>query len=492
MEERIWIVGSRPDCDIRVESRTVSGRHCRLIDRGGALWLEDLASSNGTFVAGERITGPRIVRRGDSVTLGRETPLPWPPLAASITIGRLPDNDLVIPLDVVSGHHARLERDGNEVILVDLGSSNGTSLNDPLNKISRTPVKAGDAVYFGTHRVAAADLLAALPAEAPRGTVFEASPPIATPEPAVATDATNVIRPGAESHFEAWRSLKSWGLGIALSAACIAVVVAARWGLRADSKPEQPEASSPPAATSQLQPGDPKAAPENRTTATRTPAPVPAPAPVSFDEQLIRKSQAGVSLISVRTDRLIGFTRSTAWSISPNAVVCPTNILSQIESKLTKGDKLDDCIVVCSPSQTLRIMSHEPLGADFSFLSIARLESASESICPTLVDAASFSPALGQKLALLVAHGAHAAEQQDDPKTITRRLILLKIEQIQRDASQSPVALYCTAAESPGPAVAAPVFDGAGRVVGCVESTDKTDVRVVPLARLKELDRIVP
>ena len=181
------------------------------------------------------------------------------------------------------------------------------------------------------------------------------------------------------------------------------------------------------------------------------------------------------------TDRLIVFTRSTAWAISANAVVCPTNILTQIESKLTKGDKLDDCIVVCSPTQTNRIMSHEPVGGDSSFLSIARLESASESICPTLNDAASFSPSPGQKLAvLLAAHADHAAGQQDDPKTITCRLILLKIDQVQRDASQSPVALYCEATENPGPAVAAPVFNSTGQVVGCVESTDRTSVRVVP------------
>ena len=88
-------------------------------------------------MAGERITSPRTIRRGDLVTLGHETPLPWPSTAASITIGRLPDNDVVIPLDMVSGHHARLERDGSGVFLVDLGSSNGTSLNDALNKIQR-------------------------------------------------------------------------------------------------------------------------------------------------------------------------------------------------------------------------------------------------------------------------------------------------------------------------------------------------------------------
>lgn len=493
MDERSWIIGSRPDCDIRVESPTVSGRHCRLIERGGALWLEDLVSSNGTFVAGERITEARIVRRGDSVTLGRETPLPWPPAAASITIGRLPDNDVVIPLDVVSGHHARLERDGNETFLVDLGSSNGTALNDPLKKISRAAIKAGDTIFFGTHRVAAVSLLAELPAELPRGTMLEAQASDVMRELAAGSTLSGAGRARAETRpSDVWRSPKSWGVGIALSAACIACIAVMKWGLRADSKDEANDALAARAVASQPLSTDQKPAPDHSTAMPMKVASAPLVAPIRFDEQLIRKSEGGVFLVSVRTDRLIGFTRSTAWAVSANAVVCPTNILNQIEGKLTKGDKLDDCIVVCSPAQTLRVMSHKPLGGAFSFLSVARLESASETVCPMSNDPASFSPSLGEKLGLLVAGADRAAEQQDDPKTIGRRLIALSIDQVQRDASQSPIALYCTAAESPGPATAAPVFDGAGHVIGCVESTDKNEVRVIPLASLKDLERTVP
>ena len=142
MKERTWTIGSLPDCDIRVDSPTVSGRHCRLTPAGQTFVLEDLASTNGTFVAGERIDSPREVRRGEAITLGQNTPMPWPNLC-SITVGRLPDNDVVVPLDMVSGHHARLEREGNRVFLVDLESRNGTSLNDPLKKITRRADPSG-------------------------------------------------------------------------------------------------------------------------------------------------------------------------------------------------------------------------------------------------------------------------------------------------------------------------------------------------------------
>ena len=71
MTARSWIVGSLGDCDIRVENPAVSGRHCRLTQRGESFLLEDLQSTNGTFVDGQRIDSPRIVRRGDRVTLGQ-------------------------------------------------------------------------------------------------------------------------------------------------------------------------------------------------------------------------------------------------------------------------------------------------------------------------------------------------------------------------------------------------------------------------------------
>ena len=46
-----------------------------------------------------------------------------------ITIGRAPENDLVIPDEGVSRHHARLTRQGNNWVLQDLGSRNGTIIN---------------------------------------------------------------------------------------------------------------------------------------------------------------------------------------------------------------------------------------------------------------------------------------------------------------------------------------------------------------------------
>ena len=70
MAERIWTVGSLPDCDIRVENAAVSGRHCRLTQRGESLLLEDLGSKNGTFVGNQPVKGTVLLKDGDEIRTG--------------------------------------------------------------------------------------------------------------------------------------------------------------------------------------------------------------------------------------------------------------------------------------------------------------------------------------------------------------------------------------------------------------------------------------
>jgi DNA-binding winged helix-turn-helix (wHTH) protein len=53
------------------ESSTVSRRHARIRVEGGEVILEDLASKNGTFVRGQRISGPTALFDGDVFRLGR-------------------------------------------------------------------------------------------------------------------------------------------------------------------------------------------------------------------------------------------------------------------------------------------------------------------------------------------------------------------------------------------------------------------------------------
>jgi pSer/pThr/pTyr-binding forkhead associated (FHA) protein len=79
-----------------------------------------------------------------------------------LTIGREPDNDLVINLPIVSGHHARVTWEGvpGQALIEDLGSSNGTAIGQMDRKITRSQLTATDLVYLGNHPIPGAELLA--------------------------------------------------------------------------------------------------------------------------------------------------------------------------------------------------------------------------------------------------------------------------------------------------------------------------------------------
>jgi len=68
--------------DIVINDPECSRHHCRLTRGGGGYTLEDLGSTNGTFVNGQRLTGARplaggdVVGLGETVTLGYESTIP--------------------------------------------------------------------------------------------------------------------------------------------------------------------------------------------------------------------------------------------------------------------------------------------------------------------------------------------------------------------------------------------------------------------------------
>jgi hypothetical protein len=66
-----------------------------------------------------------------------------------VSIGRKTDNDIVIDNPAVSGHHARIVQQGNEYILEDLNSTNGTFLRD--RKVLKAPLRDKDEIGVAKH-----------------------------------------------------------------------------------------------------------------------------------------------------------------------------------------------------------------------------------------------------------------------------------------------------------------------------------------------------
>ena len=80
----------RQDGDLVVEDPEVSRRHAVLRRSGGSVVVEDLDSTNGTFVNGERIRSPITVGPGDQVRVGGTTLEIEPDLRADDTIVSTP------------------------------------------------------------------------------------------------------------------------------------------------------------------------------------------------------------------------------------------------------------------------------------------------------------------------------------------------------------------------------------------------------------------
>lgn len=64
-----------------------------------------------------------------------------------VNIGRANDNDISVPHESMSGHHAQLKLVGDRYVLVDLDSTNGTFLDG--SPISQTPLYNGARITFG-------------------------------------------------------------------------------------------------------------------------------------------------------------------------------------------------------------------------------------------------------------------------------------------------------------------------------------------------------
>jgi pSer/pThr/pTyr-binding forkhead associated (FHA) protein len=147
------VIGRDPGLWLTLRLEGISRRHARVVPHVGAWWIEDLGSTNGTFVNGERADAEPL-RHLDVISLGRRTELVFVvpgdarPAAARIAratlirardgaavellpgeamLGRAPECAVPALDPGVSDFHARLERSSRALVVEDLGP--GTLVN---------------------------------------------------------------------------------------------------------------------------------------------------------------------------------------------------------------------------------------------------------------------------------------------------------------------------------------------------------------------------
>jgi pSer/pThr/pTyr-binding forkhead associated (FHA) protein len=75
LTKEVSLIGRDVTNDVVVGDAEVSRQHSRLTRTPGGYVLEDLGSTNGTFVNGERLVAPRVMNPGDLVALGETVTL---------------------------------------------------------------------------------------------------------------------------------------------------------------------------------------------------------------------------------------------------------------------------------------------------------------------------------------------------------------------------------------------------------------------------------
>jgi len=147
-------------CQMVMEHASVSAVHAQFAVKDGQVVLTD-QSTNGTFVNGIRVTTAEL-HDGDYITFGRyagkslifrtglepQLKLENIDLAKDhLVIGRDPSCDVVIAHPIVSKRHAEIVKQNGKILIVDLGSVNGTFVNGI--RVKRHELQDLDRVVIG-------------------------------------------------------------------------------------------------------------------------------------------------------------------------------------------------------------------------------------------------------------------------------------------------------------------------------------------------------
>ena len=96
-------VGRVEDNTFPIPEASVSSHHCEVLLRGGDVIINDLNSTNGTFINGRQITGEAPIKPGQILRLGQVEIRLEDVSAQKAPSKKLPDQTMVIPQGVKLG-----------------------------------------------------------------------------------------------------------------------------------------------------------------------------------------------------------------------------------------------------------------------------------------------------------------------------------------------------------------------------------------------------
>ena len=198
LEEGVARVGSAADCSIVLNIAGVAAHHCEIETQGGQSTVRALDGTAATVLNGRQITQPMPLKPGDLLLFGRvgcrvssdrpaaaTMPPPSAPakksadeaartrvrntlpkymlrgvsgatfgktfaLAGTMVIGRQHDSDIPVAAEEISRHHAKLQVTADGVLVEDMGSANGTFIND--KRVQSGLLKPGEELRLDTVR----------------------------------------------------------------------------------------------------------------------------------------------------------------------------------------------------------------------------------------------------------------------------------------------------------------------------------------------------
>ena len=63
-------LGRAAGCQVTIDDTYASQLHARVFQRDGTVYVEDLGSTNGTYLNRSKVSGPMVLQRGDKLQIG--------------------------------------------------------------------------------------------------------------------------------------------------------------------------------------------------------------------------------------------------------------------------------------------------------------------------------------------------------------------------------------------------------------------------------------